>query len=93
MQCEQCDGFYAHLVFADYAKDVSELEDMARKMFAKVRELNLPTWIIGPLIGVGDPMHLPADILKVWPNREAVRRLTPDEFNLELDALARLHCR
>jgi hypothetical protein len=45
----------------------------------------LPTWIIGPALGGGPLMDCPADILKVWPEREPMRRLRPAEFNHVLD--------
>jgi hypothetical protein len=37
-------------------------------------------------------MARPADILKIWPEREAMQRLRPDEFNPVLDDLAWAHC-
>ena len=35
----------------------------------------------------------PADILKVWPEREEVSQLRPDEFNPIIEELATTHCR
>jgi hypothetical protein len=35
--------------------------------------MNLPTWIIGPALGDGPLMDRPADILKVWPEREPMQ--------------------
>ena len=54
--------------------------------------MNLPTWIIGPALGDGPLMDRPADILKVWPEREPMQRLRPAEFNSILDRLAVGHC-
>lgn len=90
MQCEKCDAGVALLIFADEATDRGGLEDYARLMYPKVKEMNLPTWVIGP---TDEPSpESPADILKIWPAREPVQRLRPDEFNPIIDALAEAHC-
>ncbi len=93
MQCERCDAGVALLIFADEATDHGGLEDYARLMYGQIQATNLPTWIIGPPQGDALLPERPADILKVWPVREPVRRLRPDEFNPLLAALARAHCR
>ena len=53
-------------------------------------ELNVQTWVIAP------PEHqgwdAAAQIKKIWPEREPLCRLTPDEFNLRLDRLLTKHC-
>ena len=61
------------------------IEDHARLMFPQVREMDVPTWGIGEPVG-NDPLpERPADILKIWPEREPVQRLRPDEFNPVID--------
>ncbi len=92
MQCPVCDAMVAMLIFAPDATDVGRFEDYARKMYPNYARLDLPTWIIGPALGEGPPMDRPADILKVWPEREPMRRLRPAEFNPILDRLAAGHC-
>ena len=93
MQCEQCDAGVALLIFADEAMDHGGLEDYARLMYAQIQATNLPTWVIGPPQGDAPLSERPADMHKVWPRREPVRRLRPDEFNPIIAALARTHCR
>ena len=93
MQCERCDAGVALLIFADEATDHGGLEDYARLMYAQIQATNLPTWVIGPPRGEEALPERPADILHVWPRREPVRRLRPDEFNPIIAALARAHCR
>ncbi len=93
MQCEQCDAGVALLIFADQATDHGGLEDYARKMYPQMQQLNLPTWVIGPPTGEEPLPERPADIMKVWPEREPVQRLRPNEFNPIVDQLARTHCR
>jgi hypothetical protein len=92
MQCEKCDAYVALLIFADDATDRGGLEDYARLMYPKVVELNLPTWVIGPPIDDEPSPDSPADILKIWPEREAIRLLRPDEFNAIIEELATTHC-
>ena len=93
MQCETCGAGVALLIFADQATDRSGLEDYARLMYPQVAEQNVPTWVIGPTVGHGPPAEQPAEILKIWPAREPVRRLRPDEFNPIIEKLATSHCR
>jgi hypothetical protein len=93
MQCERCDAGVALLIFADDATDHGGLEDYARLMYAQIQATDLPTWVIGPPQGKEPLPERPADILKVWPRREPVHRLRPDEFNPIIQALARAHCR
>jgi hypothetical protein len=92
MQCERCDAGVALLIFAVHATDHGDLEDYARKMYREVVRQNLPTYVIGPALGDGPLMDRPADILKIWPEREPVRRLRLDEFNPIIRALAQVHC-
>jgi len=93
MQCERCGANVALLIFADDATDRGGLEDYARLMYPKVVELNVPTWVIGPPIESEPSPESPADILKIWPEREAICQLRPDEFNPIIEALATTHCR
>ena len=93
LQCNHCDAFVARLVFAPEVADEGRFEDHARMLFGTVREIDVPTWIIGPDLGGGPPEMRPADIMQVWPVRGPIRRLRPAEFNPELDAIQEGHCR
>ena len=90
MQCFRCPAFVAHLVFAHTATDEAGLSDCARKMFPKIRELALPTWVIGAPHGPGPAAKAP--VLKVWPEHGTLDFLSPDEFNPLVEALQRAHC-
>jgi len=93
MQCETCDAFVALLIFADDdTTNLGGLEDCARLMYPKVVELNLPTWVIGPPIDNEPTPDSPANILKIWPERQPVCQLPPDEFNPIIEALITTHC-
>jgi len=90
--CERCGAMVAFLIFADHATDQGGLEDDARLMHAHVKTFNVPTWVIGPPLGNALEPERPADILKIWPRREPIQRLRPDEFNPLLDPLIQGHC-
>ena len=92
IQCERCDAGVALLIFAPGATDPERFEDYARRMYQQVVQMNVSTYVIGPALGDGPMMDRPAGILKIWPEREAMQRLRPDEFNPLLDDLARAHC-
>lgn len=90
--CERCGGNAALLIFADGAKTPGDFEDYARKMYHKYKELNVPTWIIGPPIGELAESRTPTQVMKVWPSREKIVTTTADEFNAKLDTLLDKHC-
>lgn len=92
MPCPHCGAPAAQLVFAYGGNDIGTIEDYARKMYPQYRDLDVPTWIIGPLLGPDSP-ETPAMILKVWPNREPIQKMTPNVFNFKLDKLLDSHCR
>ena len=88
--CPKCGRPAALLIFADDASKQGGLEDYARLMYPKMVELNVQTWVIAP------PEHpgwdAAAPVLKIWPEREPLCRLTSDEFNLRLDRVLTKHC-
>jgi hypothetical protein len=89
--CPRCGRPAALLIFADYAENQGGLEDYARLMYPQVVELNVPTWVIGP--PEGQSADAAAGILKIWPEREPLGRLTPEQFNQGLDRTIAKHCR
>ena len=92
MPCDRCGETAAMLIFAYDAVTAADFEDYARKMYDKYSGLDVPTWIIGEPLGTAG-FETPSSILKVWPQRESIRRRTPNEFNAELDDLLAHHCR
>ncbi len=90
--CETCGAGVALLIFAPGATDLGRFEDDARRMHKHVQEMDVPTYVIGPELGDGPMQDRPADILKIWPEREPMQRLRPDAFNPLLEGLAQTHC-
>ena len=89
--CDRCGQVAAHLIFADYAREVGELEDCARKMYRIYKKVNVPTWVIGAPLGMPSD-HTPALTLKVWPDRQQAQPISPADFNTALDELLAQHC-
>jgi len=89
VQCDRCDAFVAHIVFADEA--TGTLEDHARLMYGRIRELGLPAWVLGPIQERGRHAGQ-AELLAVYPAREPVRWVTEAEFDAMMDAITGVHC-
>jgi len=89
--CDRCGHNAAMLIFSYDAKTDADFENCARKMYVKYSDLNVPTWIIGEPVGIPG-FGTPSKIVKVWPHRESIRQITPNDFNAELDALIDNHC-
>lgn len=93
VHCERCNAGAALIVHADNATDEAGIEDYARKMYSKVANMDLPTWVIGPQLGDGDPETLRAYVLKLWPERQPAQKLTPPEVRAQIDPVVDRHCR
>ena len=93
MTCSTCNQPTAFLIFANEWKNEGDLEDTARVMYYQIRELNVPTWVIGEISGAGNPLDNSTIIKKVWPQREAMFESSPREFNAMLEGLDDEHCR
>ena len=92
--CCHCQTPTALLIFAPDAFTADRLEDYARLMYAKVKELNVLTWVVGAekeVINNGDPVG-ESLILKIWPVREQAKIILSTEFNPQLDVLMQSHC-
>ena len=81
------------LIFATKANDPGRFEGYARKMYPQYNHLSVPTWIIGPALGEGPLIDRPVHVLKVWPTREPIQRLSPAPFNRFLEQLGTRQCR
>ena len=91
MPCDRCGDTAAMLIFAYDAATNGDFEDYARKMYHKYSDLDVPTWIIGEPLGAPG-FETPSRILKVWPQRGLIQKMTPNVFNTELDGVLSRHC-
>jgi len=89
VQCDRCDAFVAHIVFADEA--TGTLEDHVRLMHGRIQELGLPAWVLGPIQERGRHAGQ-AELLTVYPEREPARWVTDVEFDVMMDAITGVHC-
>jgi len=76
MQCRRCGAVKSHLVFAPGATTVGDLE----------------TWVVGVAMDTPYPEDFAALVRKVWPQRKAARRLTPDGLEAQLDRVVCRRC-
>ncbi len=92
--CDNCGKPAALLVFAEEANNNGELEDYARMMHSKIKELAVPTWIIGEEhenIVNGEDLRKSL-VLKIYPTREEARTMTPDDVMDSVELLTSRHC-
>jgi len=71
---------------------VGDLETQARRVHAKIVAINLPTWVVGVAMDMPYPEDFAALVRKVWPQRKAARRLTPDGLEAQLDWVVCRQC-
>lgn len=93
--CDVCGAVTSMLIFAPDAETKDRLEDYARMMYAKIKELNVPTWIVGmetEFIVSGKDLRKSL-VLKVHPNRQEAQIMTPDEVMDKVDKLMEMHCK
>jgi len=93
--CPECNEVIAMILFDNNATTQSELEDHVRLMYSKVKELNVPTWVVGKEIEIESPDGIKygkAISMKVWPNREEVKYIDSNEFNHMIDIYINSHC-
>jgi hypothetical protein len=89
LTCATCEAYVAHLIFAERANTGAEFEDMYRLMFPRMKELNLPTWILGPELRDGMMQAMQAWPEKApRPHRESVQK-----FDALMQELQNCHCR
>ena len=93
--CRQCGSPVAMLIFSENGLTQGELENQARLMFQKTRDLNVPTWVIGreKEVNIKGKLDGEALIMKVWPEREKPARRLSQEFHQVLDNLIDGHCK
>lgn len=95
MPCEQCGEPAAIMVIAPDATTEGELEDYARLMYIKLKELNIPAWVIGreKEVQIDGVLMGNALVLKVWPEREAPREILSIDLNPQFEVLMKNNCK
>ncbi len=94
--CDICHEITAMMINAHDAQTQGDLENYATKMYAKVKELNVPTWVVGreqEITLANGTKTGEAIIMKIWPNKENPLILEAELFNEAIDRLMDDHCR
>lgn len=94
MPCHHCGAPTAMMIIVENAFTVDRLEDHARLMYAKFKELNIPTWIVGTekKVCIDGEWMGESLVLKVWPKRELAKIMRSSELNQQLKELMQRHC-
>ncbi len=92
--CNKCGRPTGMMIIAPQAKTAGELEDYARIMYPKVKEMNVPTWVIGYKNEIENSGELLGSslTLKIWPKRGEAYISLSTEFNAIIDTLMSEHC-
>ena len=92
LPCPKCNKMVGHLIFADNAENQAEMEDYYRLAYPKIKEMNVPTWVIGKE-EIYSPKNIITFVMKVWPKKdETAVKVSFDEFNLMLNKIQNGHC-
>ena len=92
--CDHCDQSVAMLIVAPDATTQDTLEDCARRMYASIQEMSIPTWMLGEERQIKIKGQWTMDVLtmKVYPTRRSMERILVPAFDRKLDRLIATHC-
>lgn len=95
MRCKKCDEPVAQMIIAGDAETQDGLEDYARIAYPKLKELNVPAWVVGEESEVmfNGEMAGEALVMKVWPTREKPYISSSTVLNAQFDELENTHCK
>ncbi len=93
--CSKCEALVALIVYAPDATTEAALEDYTSIMFSKIRELNVPTSVLGKEqdVIVDNQCLAQFPSLKIWPEREPVWFILGTEMDNILEPLVENHCK
>lgn len=94
--CNMCNQVVAMMISAHDAQTQGDLEDYASKMYSKIRELNVPTWVVGrekEITLFNGRKTGEAISMKIWPDRENPKIIEANLFNEIIDRLMDNHCK
>lgn len=95
MRCEKCNASVAQMIIAEDAETADRLEDYARITFPKLKELNVPAWIVGAEreVRVNGAFAGEALVMPVWPKKEKASHVLSIDLNAKFDVLVKNHCK
>ena len=90
--CQICHRDMVLLIFADHARDAEGLLAYGRLVAEPIRRHGLPAYALAPL-ELTRPIDASRSLLmRVWPERDEAREITPPEFDRLLTELSMAHC-
>jgi hypothetical protein len=93
--CNKCKAPTALFIFGEKSETVGELEDYARKMYAQVKEMNVPTWVLGreKEVIIDGEYAGESLVLKIHPKRLKAKKMNSIDLNAKIDKLMDSHCK
>ena len=84
-------------IHLDYLSDTvtaGELEDYGRLMYSKVKDFNVPTWVVGKEkeIVIDGEFAEESLVLEMWAKREKTKVVNSIELNFVVERLMNSHC-
>ncbi len=94
LPCDDCNAPAAMLLYAESNTNAG-IEDIARLMFDNLKDLAVPTWIVGPekKIIIDGQEGIQSLSLKIWPEREKIKTVTSFELHPIFENLMQNHCK
>jgi hypothetical protein len=90
--CGRCGRDLLFLIFADEAKDAAGLLAYGRLLAEPIRRANLPAYALAPLQLVRPVEEGTSLLMRVWPEPDEARVITPPAFDQLLAELSAAHC-
>ena len=90
--CTRCGQDLLLLIFGDQARDAEGLLGYGRLMREAIVERGLPAYVLGAPEGDGALDDTPSLLLRVWPEPDEPRRVTPRTWDSLVEQWSQAHC-
>jgi len=90
--CARCGQDLLLLIFGDQAHDEEGLQAYGRLMHEAIVARGLPAYVLGAPEGDGARDDTPSLLLRVWPEPDEPRRVTPGTWDCLVERWSQAHC-
>lgn len=92
--CKTCVTPVATIFIASDAYSVNYLEEYERLVFAKIKQLHVPAWIVGgeQYVFINGNLEKEYLVLKIWPQKKTAKIISSTELNETFIKLMKNHC-
>ncbi len=90
--CTRCGQDLLLLIFGDQARDEEGLLAYGRLMHEAITARGLPAYVLGAPEGDGALDDTPSRLLRVWPEPDEPRRVTPRTWDSLVEQWSQAHC-